>query len=120
MDKNLKHLYDSDSGFAEFVDRFDLSAADPATLKEYDLWVYNQHFLEYEFKLREDASRAEGMAEGMAKAHLETALSAFRECSAKAFESTAKVLRSYKIPEDRIQAALNQVKAERAQKNPHD
>ncbi|MDR1395227.1 MAG: Rpn family recombination-promoting nuclease/putative transposase, partial [Deltaproteobacteria bacterium] len=24
MDKNLKHLYDSDSGFAEFVDRFDL------------------------------------------------------------------------------------------------
>jgi hypothetical protein len=61
-----------------------------------------------------------GIDKGMEGVWLKSALLAFRKSSDETFESTAEMLRSLEFPEGPIQAALNQVKAERAQKTSSD
>ncbi|MDR1396042.1 MAG: hypothetical protein LBK52_07735 [Deltaproteobacteria bacterium] len=65
MNKNLKRLYDSDPGFTEFADRFDLSVADSETIAAYERWNFQQSFIDQELRLREE----EGLDKGMDKGH---------------------------------------------------
>jgi hypothetical protein len=120
MDKNLKHFYGSDPGFAEFADRFDLAAADSETIAAYERRSFQQAFIDQELRLREEAGMAKDMAKGREEVWLKSSLAAFRKSSEETFESAAEMLRSSEFPEGPIQTALNQVKAERAQKTSSD
>ena len=67
MDAQLQTFFDSDPGFAQFVNRHETVVAMPDVRKAYRLWEYEQLINELERQRLEAKSRAEGEAIGVAK-----------------------------------------------------
>ncbi|MDR0548206.1 MAG: Rpn family recombination-promoting nuclease/putative transposase [Deltaproteobacteria bacterium] len=110
MNPDLNNFYKTDPGFKQFVDLFKLTLSDPATIKEYNLWLQEQRVNNSE----RDVIKAEGSDVAF------TALSAFFSSSEESWEKIAKDLRINNIPEDVIQRALKQVKDIRNQNTNSD
>jgi hypothetical protein len=110
MDANLKQFYKLDPGFAQFVDRHGLVAADPKVRRYYDLWLLDQALWAEEL----EEMRANYEAIGKAKRDIEITLKAFRRTTSDAdWLNTTKTLREFDIQEDAIESACAKVKAER-------
>ena len=80
MDPKLKELYDSDPGFAQFVERHGLVASMPELRKAYRRWEndimldkLDEERRNEEVKLRVEEGEARGRAEGIAIEKIETA-----------------------------------------------
>ncbi|MCL2046738.1 MAG: hypothetical protein FWG88_10200 [Oscillospiraceae bacterium] len=113
MDPKLKELYDSDPGFAQFVERHGLVASMPELRKAYRRWEYDimldrldEERRNEEVNMRVAEGEARGKAEGIAWTQVEIAKKAFADNKLGASESDiVDLLKSFGIPDDIIDEA---------------
>jgi hypothetical protein len=136
MEARLQEFYDYDLGFAQFVERHGIVASDPKVREEYDLWRIEQLVtMEEAFRNRAEGKaegitegitigRGEGITEGITIGrgegisigrdgrNMEFALKAFRKAiSDDSFPGIIETLREFDIPEETINIAMDEVKA---------
>jgi predicted transposase/invertase (TIGR01784 family) len=137
--KNNKHLsdfYNTDHGFAQFVDRYGLVASDSETKTKYKRWLMDVYLEAENLRCFGEEKRAEGRAEGVAKGRAEgvakgraegvaegvakgraeeqmkIALAAFSKAkSDDDYPAIIETLKEFSIEENIIERALDNVKA---------
>ena len=117
MDKQLKAYYDSDPGFAQFVDRHGAVADLPEIRQAYRRWQYDvicdaldKQRRDEEHKAQLERSKAEGRAEGKAEGRSEgemaIATNAFAVMkNGRSPDDIAQTLKGLGIPDETIEAA---------------
>ncbi|MDR1871399.1 MAG: hypothetical protein LBS60_05645 [Deltaproteobacteria bacterium] len=109
MDENLKKFYETDEGFAQYVDRHDLVGSRPSVKRAYRKFAIEQYLIASEMALRS--------AEDKAEAIMNLSLTAFRTGSSESDDrGVAETLEKIGVPKDIIIKARAMVQAERKKK----
>jgi hypothetical protein len=105
MDTALKNFYETDPGFAQYVDRFDLVAADPKVVRAYKKWCANDLWF------KDAIGKLEAMAEARGEAKKKAEADA-RIAKAKAESEASKAKAEAEASKAKAEAEASRAKAE--------